>query len=122
MELDYRAIGEQIRQRRQRKGLTQSSLAEQAGIEPSNISHIERATSRIGLSTLVKIANILECTTNDLLQRLLTKGTANHYGSDLSFERFSAQEKYGLTATKTLDQIGDRQNRLKKRIEVFKKM
>ena len=67
MELDYRAIGEQIRQRRQRKGLTQSSLAEQAGIEPSNISHIERATSRIGLSTLVKIANILECTTNDLL-------------------------------------------------------
>ena len=43
MELDYVALGERIRQRRQEKGLTQSYVAEQAGIEPSNISHIERA-------------------------------------------------------------------------------
>lgn len=39
MELDYVALGERIRQRRQEKGLTQSYVAEQAGIEPSNISH-----------------------------------------------------------------------------------
>ncbi len=67
MELDYAALGERIRQRRQEKGLTQSYVAEQAGIEPSNISHIERAASKVGLNTLVKIANILECTVNDLL-------------------------------------------------------
>ena len=66
MELDYVALGERIRQRRQEKGLTQSYVAEQARIEPSNISHIERAASKVGLNTLVKIANILECTVNDL--------------------------------------------------------
>ena len=59
MELDYVALGERIRQRRQEKGLTQGYVAEQAGIESSNISHIERAASKVGLGTLVKIANIL---------------------------------------------------------------
>ncbi len=67
MELDYVALGERIRQRRQEKGLTQGYVAEQAGIESSNISHIERAASKVGLGTLVKIANILGCTVNDLL-------------------------------------------------------
>lgn len=67
MELDYTALGQRIRLRRQQKGLTQMELAKQAGIEPSNISHIERAASKVGLGTLVKIANALECTANDLL-------------------------------------------------------
>ena len=67
MELDYIALGERIRSRRKEKGFAQNYVAEQAGIEPSNISHIERAVSKVGLGTLVKIANILECTVNDLL-------------------------------------------------------
>lgn len=67
MELDYVALGQRIRLRRKQKGMTQSLLAERVGIEPSNISHIERAASKVGLNTLVKIANALECTVNDLL-------------------------------------------------------
>lgn len=72
MELDYIALGERIRSRRKEKGFAQNYVAEQAGIEPSNISHIERAVSKVGLGTLVKIANILECTVNDLLCDSLT--------------------------------------------------
>lgn len=67
MDLDYAALGERIRQRRKEKGMTQNCLAEQVGLEPSNISHIERAVSKIGLGSLVKIANALACTTDDLL-------------------------------------------------------
>jgi len=67
MELDYVFLGLRIRQFRIAAGLTQSALAEIVGIEPSNISHIERAVSKVGLSTLVKIANALNCTVNDLL-------------------------------------------------------
>lgn len=67
MELDYEALGEQINRIRKEKGLTQSFLAEQVGIEPSNISHIELATSKVGLGTLVKIANVLGCSVDDLL-------------------------------------------------------
>lgn len=67
MELDYAALGERIRKFRKEKGLTQAILGEQVGIEPSNISHIERAASKVGLNTLVKIANALSCSVDDLL-------------------------------------------------------
>ncbi len=67
MELDYSALGVRIRQIRKSRGITQNCLAEQIGIEPSNISHIERAVSKVGLGTLVKIANALECSVDDLL-------------------------------------------------------
>ncbi len=67
MDLDYVALGERIRQRRKEQGITQNYLAEQVELEPSNISHIERAVSKVGLSSLVKIANVLGCTTDDLL-------------------------------------------------------
>jgi transcriptional regulator with XRE-family HTH domain len=67
MELDYVALGERIRCIRKDRGLTQNYLAEQVGIEPSNISHIERAVSKVGLGTLVKIANVFECSVDDLL-------------------------------------------------------
>lgn len=67
MELNYEALGARINQIRKEKGITQSLLAERVGIEPSNISHIERAASKVGLSTLVKIANVLECSVDDLL-------------------------------------------------------
>lgn len=67
MELNYEALGERINRLRKEKGITQSILAERVGIEPSNISHIERAASKVGLGTLVKIANVLECSVDDLL-------------------------------------------------------
>lgn len=67
MELDYEALGARIRQIRKSKGMTQSRLAELVGIEPSNISHIERAVSKVGLATLVGIANHLDCSVDDLL-------------------------------------------------------
>ncbi len=67
MEINYEALGTRINRLRKAKGITQSALAERVGIEPSNISHIERAASKVGLGTLVKIANVLECSVNDLL-------------------------------------------------------
>lgn len=67
MELDYIALGRRINRIRKEKEITQSYLAEQVGIEPSNISHIERAASKVGLGTLVKIANVLGCSVDDLL-------------------------------------------------------
>lgn len=67
MELDYIALGQRLRHIRKSRGMTQTYLAEQVGIEPSNISHIERAVSKVGLGTLVKMANVLGCSVDDLL-------------------------------------------------------
>ncbi len=67
MELDYTALGKRLRLIRKSREMTQETLAERVGIEPSNISHIERAASKVGLGTLVKIANVLEVSVDDLL-------------------------------------------------------
>ncbi len=67
MELDYRAIGTRIRRFRKERGMTQQVLAERSRQEPSNISHIERGATKLGLPTIVSIANALGVTVDDLL-------------------------------------------------------
>lgn len=67
IELDYQAIGVRIRRFRKKQGLTQQLLAEFSNQEPSNISHIERGATKLSLPTIVKIANALGVTVDDLL-------------------------------------------------------
>ena len=71
--LDYAVIGKRIREIRKKKGLTQVALAELSGVEPSNISHIERAATKLSLPTLIGIANALEVTLDELVYSNLTK-------------------------------------------------
>ena len=65
--LDYEIIGQRIREERKKKGWTQAHLAELSGVEPSNISHIERAATKLSLPTLVAIANALESSLDALV-------------------------------------------------------
>ena len=67
MEVDYKAIGERIRRLRLEQRMTQAGLAERSGQEPSNLSHIERGATKLGLPTLVSIANALGVTADRLL-------------------------------------------------------
>lgn len=73
MGIDYATIGSRIREIRVSKKLTQSKLAELSGVEPSNISHIERAATKLSLPTLIKIANALEVTLDELVYGNLVK-------------------------------------------------
>ncbi len=57
--LDYKIIGERIRALRIKKGYTQAYLAELSGIEPSNISHIERAATKLSLPTVATVSFVL---------------------------------------------------------------
>ncbi len=84
MELDYQAIGIRIRRFRKAQGLTQQMLAELSCQEPSNISHIERGATKLSLPTIVKIANALGITVDDLLCDSLEMSKA-------SFEREASE-------------------------------
>ncbi len=75
MELDYTVIGNRIRERRKAKNWTQEKLAEKSGIEPSNISHIERAATKLSLPTLISIANALEVSLDELVYSNLVKSS-----------------------------------------------
>jgi len=83
MELDYQAIGIRIRRFRKEQGFTQQVLAEMSGQEPSNISHIERGATKLGLPTIVNIANALGVTVDDLLCDSL-KSSRNAFEKDVS--------------------------------------
>lgn len=75
MSIDYISIGNRIKEIRKSKGWTQAKLAEKSGVEPSNISHIERAATKLSLPTLVSIANALEVTLDEIAFGSLIKNT-----------------------------------------------
>ena len=66
IELDYKALGKRIKEQRLKRHLTQEKLGEIVCVNTSNISHIERATTQVSLSSLVKIANALGTTLDQL--------------------------------------------------------
>ena len=73
MGIDYISIGNRIKQIRTANGWTQATLAEKSGVEPSNISHIERAATKLSLPTLVNIANSLNVTLDEIVYGSLVK-------------------------------------------------
>ena len=75
MEIDYMIIGKRIRKIRKIKRLSQAELAEKSGVEPTTISHIERATTKLSLPTLVNIANALDATLDEIVYDNLAKNT-----------------------------------------------
>ncbi len=62
-----KSVSTRIRERRHALGLSQSGLAELAGVSPELVSRIERGRCLPSLPTLVTFANVLRTTPNDLL-------------------------------------------------------
>ena len=75
MDIDYISIGKRIKFLRTEKGWTQAKLADRSGVEPSNISHIERGATKLSLPTMVNIANALEVTLDELAYGSLIKSS-----------------------------------------------
>lgn len=71
-DVDFRRLGQRVRQYRKAAGLTQQQVADAIEIESSNLSHIERGTIKTSLSTLTKIANALGVTLDMLVCDSLT--------------------------------------------------
>ena len=71
--INYVIIGNRIKELRRRKHWTQAILAERSEVEPSNISHIERAATKVSLPTLIKIANALDASLDELVYQNLNK-------------------------------------------------
>lgn len=73
MELDYKAIGKRIKVARIRMESTQEQLADRVSVSPTHLSNIETGSTRVSLTTIVKIANALNVTVDDLLCDNLVK-------------------------------------------------
>lgn len=66
-ELDYVVIGRQIKSARIKLGLQQAEVAYRAGLTTSHMSHIETGQTKLALPTIVKIANVLSVSVDELL-------------------------------------------------------
>ena len=77
-ELDIaRIAGDNIRKLREAKGLSQDALADKCDLDKRAIQRAENAASSkngMGIQTLVKIANGVEATPNDLLEGTFSCG------------------------------------------------
>lgn len=65
--IDYKLLGQRIRDARLAAGLSQEQLAEMVGLTSQHISHTEVATTKISLPALVKIAYALHTSVDKLL-------------------------------------------------------
>ena len=66
--MNYRLVGYRIKMAREKRKLTQETLAEIVDISTTHTSVIERGVKGMRLSTFLKIANALSVSTDELLQ------------------------------------------------------
>ena len=66
-ELNYIEIGKRLKIKRKEIGITQEKLSELIDVCPSYISEIERGYSIPSLSTICKIASVLQCSLDYLV-------------------------------------------------------
>ena len=108
MSINYISIGKQIRNVRIKRNLTRAKLAEKSGIEPSNLSHIERATTKLSLPTLLNITNALGASLDEIVYESLVENThisnkhINELLSDCSPEELVAITEIIKTTKKIL--------------------
>lgn len=71
MSVDYKLIGQRIKDKRKQNGLTQEQLSEQLSVTVGYVSQLERGITKINLDMLSSICTVLDC---DMAQ--LVTGTA----------------------------------------------
>lgn len=66
----HEIIGQNVRKRRQKLGMTQERLAEKADLHPVYISQIERAERAVTIDALLRLAKALGVKLRDLVAGL----------------------------------------------------
>ncbi len=65
--MDYEGLGRRVRRARKLAGMTQCECAERLAISTSFLGHIERGSRKASLETIIKIANELGTSLDDLM-------------------------------------------------------
>jgi len=74
VEVNYFDIGSRIKTQRLKLKITQEKLAELTELSISHMSSIENGKTKLGLPTVIKIANALEVSVDELLCGSLMRG------------------------------------------------
>ena len=77
-EIDYVLIGKRIKETRTQLKLSQAALAELSGLSTRHIGHIETASKKASLSSLVSIANAVGISIDEILYGNQTANKADY--------------------------------------------
>jgi len=83
LEIDYKAIGARIKAARVSKGITQGAIAKMADLSTPHISNIETGNTKLGLPTIIHLANVLDVSVDELLCDNIQRSEAI-YSNELS--------------------------------------
>lgn len=72
--MDLKAIGKRIKEKRLEKSWSQEEFAEKVGLSTGYISMIERGEKIPKLDTFIRIANVLNVNSDELLTDVLEQG------------------------------------------------
>lgn len=94
MKVDYKDLGARIKKKREGKRMSQAELAAQTDLSTQHISNVENARSKIGLEKLVRIADALDCSVDELLCGSMKTGSRSVYSDEIAeiLEDFSNTE------------------------------
>lgn len=67
MTVDYKDLGNRIRKKREERHMSQADLAGKVHLSTQHVSNVENAKSKVGLDKLVAIANVLDCSLDELV-------------------------------------------------------
>lgn len=67
MLVDYKDLGQRIRKKREKCGMSQAELATKAQLSTQHVSNVENARSKISLEKLLVISNVLNCSLDELV-------------------------------------------------------
>lgn len=112
MEVNFRLIGRRVREIRKSGKFSQMDLAERTGLSVSYVSMVENGRRKVSLDALIRIANILGVTVDELLNgNQLYNPTEYQTDMDLLLADCSNYEKriiYELVkAVKTILRVND---------------
>ena len=74
MEINYADIGNRIRKQRQKLRITQEKLAEMAELSVQHMSGIENGKTKFSFQSILRIANVLGLSMDELLCGSLMQG------------------------------------------------
>ena len=72
MEIDYKIIGQRIREARKKKGWSQERFSEEIDVAVAYVSRIERGSSQVNLNRLAQISKVLDTSIEFFIKGVIT--------------------------------------------------
>jgi len=93
------SLGLAIRELRERRGLSQESLAEKAGVHRTYIGGVERGEYNISFENILKIAKALELSSSEILSFAETRGKGTSRAERAAVPSANLLEDWGISSS-----------------------